>query len=107
MAARHGRSVDVPDAEPIAQKESSAAELTARPRPRCRRHECLPAGSRDRAGDPRPDLPVGIQDARRLPAMAQATATSTMAINKPPHQNPAQPSNPAREPRRVTPIEQI
>jgi hypothetical protein len=34
-----------------------------------------------------------------LPAMAQATATSTMAINKPPHQNPAQPSYPgARAP---------
>jgi hypothetical protein len=28
-----------------------------------------------------------------LPAMARATATSTMAINKPPHQKPAQPSN--------------
>jgi len=34
-----------------------------------------------------------------LPAMAHATATSTMAINKPPHQNPAQPSYPgARAP---------
>ena len=33
-----------------------------------------------------------------LPAMAQATATSTMAINKPPHQNPAKPSYPARAP---------
>jgi len=34
-----------------------------------------------------------------LPAMARATATSTMAINKPPHQKPAQPSNPgARAP---------
>jgi hypothetical protein len=29
-----------------------------------------------------------------LPAMMPATATSTMAINKPPHQGPAQPSNP-------------
>ena len=32
-----------------------------------------------------------------LPAMARATATSTMAVNKPPHQKPAQLSNP--EPR--------
>ena len=30
-----------------------------------------------------------------LPAMAQATATSTAAVNKPPHQKPAQPSNPS------------
>jgi len=29
-----------------------------------------------------------------LPAMARSTATSTMAINKPPNQRPAQPSNP-------------
>ena len=29
-----------------------------------------------------------------LPAMARATATSTMAINKPPHQKPAQPAKP-------------
>jgi len=28
-----------------------------------------------------------------LPATAQATATSTLAINKPPNQKPAQPSN--------------
>jgi len=28
-----------------------------------------------------------------LPAMARATATSTMAVNKPPHQKPARPAN--------------
>jgi hypothetical protein len=83
MAARRGRSVDVPDAEPIAQKESSAAKTDGAARPRCRRHECLWA--------------FKMRDA--LPAMAQATATSTMAINKPPHQNPAQPAYPgARAP---------
>jgi hypothetical protein len=32
-----------------------------------------------------------------LPAMARATATSTMAVNKPPHQKPAQPTNPAAQ----------
>ena len=30
-----------------------------------------------------------------LPAMARATATSTAAVNKPPHQKPPQPSNPS------------
>jgi hypothetical protein len=32
-----------------------------------------------------------------LPAMAWATATSTMAVNKPPHQKPAQPANSAAQ----------
>jgi len=38
-----------------------------------------------------------------LPAMARATATSTMAINKPPHQKAGAASNPAARARRVTP----
>jgi len=32
-----------------------------------------------------------------LPTMARATATSTMATNKPPHQKPAQPDNPGTQ----------
>jgi hypothetical protein len=32
-----------------------------------------------------------------LPAMARATATSTTAINKPPHQRPAQLGNPGTQ----------